>query len=141
MVYLFIHSSFQLCATWFCEKIFFDCPVAQKEFHLWNYNVSNWFSIKLINLMIWRYENLHVLLTVWIFSNSIRFSFSFLLLVQNILSKFKHPNIWGQGIVCFITNENMPHYAILILIHTSNKIFDRLTPSIRFYTISEFQKN
>ena len=53
----------------------------------------------------------------------------------------KHPKAWRQGIVCFITNENMPHYAIVILVHTLNKIFDRLTPSMRFYTILEFRKN
>ena len=51
------------------------------------------------------------------------------------------PNFGWQGIVCFITNENMPHYAIVILVHTLNKIFDRLTPSMRFYTILEFRKN
>ena len=50
------------------------------------------------------------------------------------------PKVGGKEL-CFITNENMPHYAIVILIHTLNKIFDRLTPSMRFYTILEFRKN
>ena len=60
----------------------------------------------------------------------------------NIRNWFSNtPNFGWQRIVCFITNENMPHYAIVILIHTLNKIFDRLTPSMRFYTILEFRKN